>query len=698
MPLSGWNTWDTYSVSSVIYADTGLRLRAGVLDPNTGKVSREVLLPHMVPGPDLVGPRTADGSYIEWRIHKDNYRLLLEMTADGPTLIWRIHPEIWPQDQLLAIDLSYPWGKEQSISHSNETWASGGFLVHALTPVSGSSTSDQIVLDLRQSDAIVTVGMAGVPPITASEAEQTLADARRKCVENEFQSSGYLRSAAQALSRGAFWDTIWEPKRDRPLPTFSRDWSEHFGGFVDAPADNFAQAASTGHFHETLSYLNIEEMLTEANSEGMIPNIGAGNGNSDDRSEPPNGSHSALKLYKNFGDKSFLERVFPGLARWNRWWYSHRDGNGDGIFEWGADPVTDPNSRYYGIPGKRRAMWELCADNSIIYEDVDYNEEARTLEMSDVGLNAYLALDAWSLWEMAKILGYEEDAAEFERKYNDLKEKINAELWNDEVGFYINKHWDGRWEYQYEPQMFFTLTAGIVPPDRAKRMIEGFLLNETEFWGEYPLPSISRDNPAFPENSYYRGRIWGEQVHLVTEGLHRYGMDDVAFEMTRRLLRMYLREWEEHSHSHENYNSVTGEGDDVKNATADYAALGGIMGFAAIQQLVDVEAWGGLRFGNLSKDYARVSNVLIGGSRWDVETGERLLVRRDGRTVIESDAPVIVRGLPSPAFSPERIELDIKANGSGTMRIYDIDETIEVVVKSGGVVVSRDGELVVELM
>lgn len=690
MSLNGWNTWDTYSVSSVVYAPIGLRLRAGVVDKNTQEADMEIRLPHMKPGPDLVGPRTADGSYIEWRIQKENFKILLQFTAVDKVIIWRIAPEKWPDNLLLAVDISYPWGNEQAITRSGAMWKTGGFDIAPITRIDSASSDEMMMFDLKEGDAIITAGSSPFSTISQAEVMMVLKQAREACIAGEFQSDGYLHDAARGLSRGAFWNTIWEPVRNRPLPTFSRNWNVSFGGFVDAPADNFAQAASTSLFHKRLAELNIEEMIYEANPEGMIPNIGAANGNSSDRSEPPNGSHSALKIYKTYGDKEFLRWAFPGLAKWNRWWYSHRDGNKDGLMEWGADPITDPDHTYYGESGKQRALWELCADNSVLYDDVEFNEETNTLEMTDVGLNGYLALDAWSLREMARILRYEKEVEEFDRKYNDLKEKINAELWNEEQGIYLDKHWDGRWKLMYEPQLFFPMIAGIVPPERAKRMIEDYFLNETKFWGEYPLPSVSRDNPAFLENSYYRGRIWGEQVHLVTEGLHRYQMDDVAYEFSRRLLKMYLREWEEHSHSHENYNSVTGEGDDVNNATADYAALGGMMAHIAIQQLVDVEAWNGMRFGNLSDDFAKVSNVLIGGSVFEVETGGKLIVRKDGKPYIESDTAVIVRGLPSPAFSQSKIELQLKAAKAGTLKIYGINKDAEVSILPGGEIVSRD--------
>ena len=58
MSLGGWNTWDTYSVTSIVYADTGLRLRAGVLDMESGESRMNTFLPHMIPGPNLIGPHS----------------------------------------------------------------------------------------------------------------------------------------------------------------------------------------------------------------------------------------------------------------------------------------------------------------------------------------------------------------------------------------------------------------------------------------------------------------------------------------------------------------------------------------------------------------------------------------------------------------------------------------------------------------
>ena len=50
-------------------------------------------------------------------------------------------------------------------------------------------------------------------------------------------------------------------------------------------------------------------------------------------------------------------------------------------------------------------------------------------------------------------------------------------------------------------------------------MMEKHLLNPDEFWGEWVIPAIARDDPAFQDQNYWRGRIWGPMNYLVYLGL-----------------------------------------------------------------------------------------------------------------------------------------------------------------------------------
>src|SRR3972149_7276233 len=120
-------------------------------------------------------------------------------------------------------------------------------------------------------------------------------------------------------------------------------------------------------------------------------------------------------------------------------------------------------------------------------------------------------------------------------------------------------------------------------------MARARLLNDGEFWGQYVIPAIARSDPAFGDNDYWRGRIWGPFNFLVAEGLRRYRLDDTAAELARKGLEMFMHNWRTDGGVHPNHNAVTGQGGDVWNAARLYH-WGGLMAFIAVQEFVDIEA------------------------------------------------------------------------------------------------------------
>ena len=55
-------------------------------------------------------------------------------------------------------------------------------------------------------------------------------------------------------------------------------------------------------------------------------------------------------------------------------------------------------------------------------------------------------------------------------------------------------------------------------------MVGEHLLNPGEFWGEWVVPSSPRNDPAFKDQNYWRGRIWGPMNFLVYLGLRNYNL------------------------------------------------------------------------------------------------------------------------------------------------------------------------------
>jgi len=112
------------------------------------------------------------------------------------------------------------------------------------------------------------------------------------------------------------------------------------------------------------------------------------------------------------------------------------------------------------------------------------------------------------------------------------------------------------------------------------------LLNPDEFWGEYVIPAISRNDPAYKDQNYWRGRIWGPMNYLVYMGMRNYtdpAIRDARAQLADKSVALFFKEWKANGHVHENYNGTTGEGDDVISSDRFYH-WGALLGWVALEE------------------------------------------------------------------------------------------------------------------
>jgi glycogen debranching enzyme len=84
------------------------------------------------------------------------------------------------------------------------------------------------------------------------------------------------------------------------------------------------------------------------------------------------------------------------------------------------------------------------------------------------------------------------------------------------------------------------------------------------------MPSISRNDSAFKDNDYWRGRIWGPMNFLVYMGMRNYNVDDARKDLVEKSKALLMKNLKKDGGVYENYNSVTGEGGDVNSADGFY--------------------------------------------------------------------------------------------------------------------------------
>ena len=373
-------------------------------------------------------------------------------------------------------------------------------------------------------------------------------------------------------------------------------------------------------------------------------------------------------------EHAWLAQVYPQLVRWHAYWMKNRnawriDGGRStktGLLSWGSNPVA------YEFPQlvpynqilqhtRQSAMYESGLDNSPLFDGVEFNEEKNCLELEDVALSSFYAMDCEALANIASYLGQRQDAARYRREHAKIARLINERLWDEEHGLYVNRHWAregeapaephsshapaGRYSDRWAPTSFFPLLAGVATPERAARMVREHLLNPREFWGEWVIPAIARSDPAYKDNDYWRGRIWGPFNFLVAEGLRRYRFDAEAAELAQKSLKLFMTNYRADGGVYENYNAETGQGADVWNAARLYH-WGGLLAFIAMQELIDIEpnpAPGYLRVGSLDLPDAALQNVRLGGDLYDIQLDHGVHLKRAGQVILDCTTRAIVR-------------------------------------------------------
>ncbi|MFW5830116.1 MAG: MGH1-like glycoside hydrolase domain-containing protein, partial [Planctomycetota bacterium] len=336
-------------------------------------------------------------------------------------------------------------------------------------------------------------------------------------------------------------------------------WDTYFAGLM-AGIDN-----------KELAYANVVEITREMTARGFIPNFASGGrrGSSEDRSQPPVGARVLLDLYRRWGDAWIVEEIFDELLHWNRWWAEKRVT--DRWLGWGSNAFQSHSVHDQRQGGTLKgAVLESGLDNSPMYDEASFDPETEVMRMADAGLNGMYVMDCRALAELAEAIGRADDQRELLERAERFSSAC-AELWDEDAGIFLNRHTDsGTADPVLSPTNFYPLCGRIASQAQAERMLAEHLFNEEEFWGEWVLPASARNARGFEDQQYWRGRVWGPMNQIVYWGLQEYDLPEARRKFAEGSARTFLKEWREHKHVHENYNSITGEGCDAQSSNRFY--------------------------------------------------------------------------------------------------------------------------------
>jgi neutral trehalase len=334
-----------------------------------------------------------------------------------------------------------------------------------------------------------------------------------------------------------------------------------------------------------LAYANAIEITKSITPGGFIPNFAGSYGSASfDRSQPPVGSRLFLELYKKYHDKWLLEYVWDELLTWNRWWPKNRDNGG--LLCWGSSPVSLPLKSDADADSFQGAAFESGLDNSPMFDRVPFNKKTHLMEQADAGLTGMYIMDCDALAEIAAIIGKNDEASELNERANLYRKNIDA-LWDEKSGMYLNRRTDtGEPSPVLSPTNFYPLLGKVPTQARAERMMKEHLMNPDEFYGEWIIPSISRNVEAFSSQNYWRGRIWGPMNFLVYLGLRNYELPEARKILADKSEKLFMDNVNLNGLVWENYSAITGNSDQAEaHSRGDaYYHWGALLGFIQLME------------------------------------------------------------------------------------------------------------------
>lgn len=269
--------------------------------------------------------------------------------------------------------------------------------------------------------------------------------------------------------------------------------------------------------------------------------------------KPPLAAWAVWRIVRETGDRKFAAEMYPRLQKYHRWWYSHRDHDGNGLCEYGCTDGT-----------LEAARWESGMDNAVRFDAsrlLRNGEKAWSLDQESVDLNAYLCAEKRCLAALAKVLGRRDEAAAWRREAGRLQRALAERFFDPAAGCF--RDWrlsDGGFVAADGAEGWIPLWAGAASREQAADVARA-LADPARFATRVPFPTLSAGHPDFdPAGGYWRGPVWLDQAGFALEGLRRYGFQAQVDAQFDRLLRNAEGLLEPSGAVRENYDPLSGRG------------------------------------------------------------------------------------------------------------------------------------------
>jgi Mannosylglycerate hydrolase MGH1-like glycoside hydrolase domain len=352
-----------------------------------------------------------------------------------------------------------------------------------------------------------------------------------------------------------------------PHPYLVVSYGEHYASSVycwDNQHMNmrFACAGKPDYFRAT-----IDNLLHHQLPDGFTPSVvSAANGPTHTNPRfhsQPFLMQAALMYLAQTGDTAWAEATFPKLQNY----LAHTEEN------WRA-----PHGLF---------RWPLAYMSGFDNDAVTTFFQPDTIIPCDV--NAWMTLEYRSAASLAARLNRPEEGRSYREKADALAGAINDLLWDEEEGSYAAYNLTtgalqlglsdkfvsnvGRFAFQSCSNLI-PLYARVADDDRARRMIETYLLSPEHFWSPHGIRSLSLSSefcnnavwgnpPRYGPhdrmtNSNWQGPVWIPVCYFAFHALRHYGYADEARDLADRTVEVLAISLDKQGSFAENFHAETG--------------------------------------------------------------------------------------------------------------------------------------------
>jgi glycogen debranching enzyme len=308
--------------------------------------------------------------------------------------------------------------------------------------------------------------------------------------------------------------------------------------------DGVFHAVAVSHWDSKLAREQFEILFSKQLPNGALPDVILENGTVvTSLTKPPVMAWAVAVVDRRSPDTKFLQEVYPKLVKLGDFWLKERGGETDGLFYYaGSDVGCD-------------AGW----DNSIRWDNGYRHSKSDEHRLWAVDLNSYMVMHYRAMAYLAERLDLHQDQKIWLEKANVLAKRINKKLWDNQIGFYVDRdRLTGKNGPALSPAGFMPLFVHIASPKQAGRVAKLAADPQKFFPG---MPSAAYDTPEYSSHDYWRGPAWVNTSYFAIKGLEDYGFIKLAATMRSRLLGWIARD---PSTIWEYYDSKTGDGRGAK--------------------------------------------------------------------------------------------------------------------------------------